>query len=227
MIAGSSMAPKQAEVRKPAPELVRDGLRASILAGEFEAGHQLRQDEVAEQFGTSRIPVREALRQLESEGLVVFHANKGAVVKGLSLEDVLEMLDIRIALETRALKLAIPNMAIEDLDAAQEILDRYDAASEPDAWGEMNWNFHWTLYAPCNRQKLLAMIEANYGHVNRFTRRQVSRAAGKARPQKEHHELLELCRQGKIEQAVELLERHIEQTQKSLQASGRHVEAAR
>lgn len=221
------MAPKQAPVRKPAPELVRDGLRASILAGEFEAGYQLRQDEVAEQFGTSRIPVREALRQLESEGLIVFHPNKGAVVKGLSLEDVLEMLDIRIALETRALKLAIPNMAVEDLDAAQEILDRYDAASEPDTWGEMNWNFHWTLYAPCNKSKLLSIIEANYGHVSRFTRRQVSRAAGKSRPQKEHHELLDLCREGKIEKAVDLLERHIEQTQKSLQATSRLTDPAR
>ncbi len=221
------MAPKQAPARKPAPELVRDGLRASILAGEFEAGYQLRQDEVAEQFGTSRIPVREALRQLESEGLIIFHANKGAVVKGLSLEDVLEMLDIRIGLETRALKLAIPNMAIEDLEVAQEILDRYDAASDPEAWGEMNWNFHWTLYAPCSRPKLLAMIEANYGHVSRFIRRQVSRAAGKVRPQKEHHELLDLCRQGKIDEAVDLLERHIEQTQKSLQASSRRMEAGR
>lgn len=221
------MAPKQISTRRPAPDLVRDGLRASILAGAFEAGHQLRQDEVAEQFGTSRIPVREALRQLESEGLVIFHPNKGAVVKGLSLEDVLEMLDIRVALETRALKLAITNMAVEDLDTAQEILDRYDETSDPESWGEMNWRFHWTLYAPCNKPKLLAMIEANYGHVNRFTRAQVSLATGKARPQKEHHELLELCREGKVQQAVDLLERHIEQTQKSVRASSRRMEAVR
>ncbi|NTG32083.1 GntR family transcriptional regulator, partial [Agrobacterium rhizogenes] len=109
------MAVKGNEVRKSAPELVRDGLREAILTGAYEEGQQLRQDELAEQFGTSRIPVREALRQLEGEGLVELHANKGAVVKGSSVEDVLEMLDIRIALECRALKLAIPNMAAEDL----------------------------------------------------------------------------------------------------------------
>lgn len=198
--------------------MVRDGLRAAILAGKLGAGQALRQDEVAEQFGTSRIPVREALRQLESEGLVVFHANKGVTVRSLSLDDALEMLDIRVALETRALKLAIPNMAAEDLDAGQQILDRYEKASDPKAWSEMNRTFHWTLYAPCNRPKLLAMIEANYGHVSRFTRTQVSKAAGKTRPQREHHELLKLCRQGKTEQAVELLEKHIEETQKSLRA---------
>ncbi len=209
--------------RKSAPELVRDGLREAILSGAFEPGHQLRQDEVAEQFGTSRIPVREALRQLESEGLVTFHPNRGVVVKGISLDDVLEMLDIRIALECRALALAIPNMAIEDLDAAQEILDEYEKNADPSRWGEMNWRYHWTLYLPCNRPKLLAMIEANYGHVSRFTRMQVSLATGKDRPQQEHRKLLELCREGQVDEAVELLEKHIEQTQKSLRAATRRV----
>lgn len=217
------MATKQAALKRPAPDMVRDGLRASILSGKLEPGHQLRQDEVAAQFGTSRIPVREALRQLESEGLVVFAPNKGVTVRGLSLEDVLEMLDIRVALETQALKLAIPHMAAEDLDAAQNILDRYEKASDARAWSEMNWRFHWTLYAPCNRPRLLTMIEANYSHVSRFTRTQVSRAAGKTRPQREHRDLLKLCRQGKIEAAVDLLERHIEETQKSLQATARHA----
>lgn len=221
------MSTKQAAIKKPAPDVVRDGLRASILSGKLEPGRQLRQDEVAEQFGTSRIPVREALRQLESEGLVIFNPNKGVTVRGLSLEDVLEMLDIRVALETRALKLAVPNMAAEDLEAGQEILDRYEKASDPKAWGEMNWRFHWTLYAPCNRPKLLAMIEANYGHVSRFTRTQVSRAAGKTRPQKEHYELLKLCRQGRAKEAVDLLERHIEETQKSMRAAARRADAGR
>jgi DNA-binding GntR family transcriptional regulator len=212
---------------KPAPDVVRDGLREAILAGEFEAGAPLRQDEIAERFGTSRIPVREALRRLESEGLVSFLQNKGVVVKGLSVEDVLEMLEIRVALECRALKLAVPNMAFEDFEAAEKILAAYDKSTDQAAWGDLNWQFHWTLYVPCQRSKLLDMIETNYGHVNRYTRRQVSMATGKAKPQHDHVELLELCRQGKIVAAVALLERHIEQTQKSLRASMRKVEAAR
>ncbi|MGR9459403.1 GntR family transcriptional regulator (plasmid) [Rhizobium leguminosarum] len=210
------------ETRRSAPEVVRDGLREAILAGKYTEGQQLRQDELAEHFGTSRIPVREALRQLESEGLIELHANKGAIVKGISIEDVLELLDIRIALECRALKLAIPNMAIEDLEVAEQILAAYDEASDPATWGEMNWRFHWTLYSPCSRPKLLSMIEANYGHVNRFTRRQVSMATGKARPQQDHVELLGLCRNGEEERAVALLEKHIERTQKSLRAAARH-----
>jgi DNA-binding GntR family transcriptional regulator len=65
------------------------------------------------------------------------------------------------------------------------------------------------------------MIEANYGHVSRFTRRQVSLATGKAKPQQEHNTLLRLCRDGEINNAVVLLEKHIEQTQKSLRSSMR------
>ena len=205
--------------RKPAPELVRDGLRAAIIAGDYEEGTALRQEEIADRFGTSRIPVREALRLLESEGLVIFQPNKSVIVRGLSLEDVIEMLEIRIALECRALKLAIPNMAIEDFETAAEILKEYDESQDQAAWGEMNWRFHWALYVPCHRPKLLAMIEANYGHVSRYTRRQVSSATDKANPQQDHVKLLELCREGNVEDAVALLEKHIEQTQRSLRAN--------
>lgn len=212
---------------KPAPDVVRDGLRAAIIAGDFEEGSPLRQDEIAEMFGTSRIPVREALRQLDSEGLVSFERNKGFVVKGVSIDDVLEMLEIRIALECRALKLAIPNMAFEDFDAAEGILKSYDESKDQAAWGELNWQFHWTLYVPCQRPKLLDMIEANYGHVSRYIRRRVSQATGKAKPQDDHVQLLEHCRNGEIDAAVNLLERHIEQTQRSLRATMRRTEAAR
>ena len=214
------------DARKPASEVIRDGLRDSILGGVYEPGQQLRQDEIAQHYGTSRIPVREALRQLESEGFITFHPNKGAVVKGLSLDDVLDMMDVRIALECRALKLAIPHMATEDFDMAQEILDIYDAASDPGSWSEMNWRFHWALYSPCQSSKLLELIEANHGHINRFILAQVSMATGKAQPQKEHHELLKLCREGKTDAAVALLERHIEQTRKSLRAAARRKENA-
>lgn len=209
----------------PAPHVVRDGLRAAIFAGEYAAGTPLRQNEIAELYGTSRIPVREALRQLESEGLVSFERNKGVVVKGFSIEDVLEMLEIRIALECRALKLAVPNMALEDFEAAENILKAYEETDDQSAWGELNWQFHWTLYLPCQRPKLLDMIETNYGHVSRYTRRQVSAATGKSLPQNDHIQLLEFCRSGDAASAVNLLERHIEQTQKSLRASMRRMEA--
>jgi DNA-binding GntR family transcriptional regulator len=205
-----------------APDLVRDRVRKAILDGDFEPGTQLRQDELAERYGTSRSPVREALRQLEAEGLVTIHPNRGAAVSSISLDDVLEMLEIRIALECRALRLAVPNMVDVDLEAAADILKSYDAEPHPRKWGEMNWQFHKTLYAPCSRPKLIAMIEANYGHVGRFIRVQVSLAAGKERPQREHYAMLDACCRGDIDGAARLLEEHIIHTQKSLVAAARH-----
>ena len=202
-----------------APDIVREGLRRSILAGEIGGGAQLRQDELAERFGTSRIPVREALRQLEAEGLVTIQQNKGAVVASLSVEEVLELLDIRIALESRALSLAVPEMIESDLEAAGAILDSYDGEPDPSEWSEMNWRFHKTLYAPCHRPRLLAMIEANYGQIGRFLRVQVSKATGKDRPQTEHRRILEACRQGRKAEAVNLLEQHIANTQRMVRAS--------
>jgi len=212
----------QTMMKQSAPDVVRDGLRNAILNGALVQGTQLRQDQLAEQFGTSRIPVREALRQLESEGLVRIEPNRGAIVSSLSLADVLEMLDIRIALECYALRLAIPDMVEDDFELASQILQSYEGESDPDNWAQMNWRFHWTLYAPCQRPRLLSMIQANCEHVNRFVRTQVSRATGKERPQKEHYQLLDLCRQGKSDAATALLEAHIGQTKKSVQASQRH-----
>ena len=210
-----------AQPKLSAPDLVRDGLRRSIMDGDIPGGAQLRQDELAERFGTSRIPVREALRQLEAEGLVTIHPNRGAVVASLSLEEVLELLDIRVALECRALSLAIPEMVDSDFEDAQEILNSYDLEPEPSRWSEMNRKFHETLYAPCHRPRLLAMIEANYGQIGRFLRVQVSRVTGKEQPQTEHRKILLACRARKRAEAVALLEQHILNTQRLVRASMR------
>ena len=209
-----------------APTIVRDGLRQAILDGQYASGTQLRQDELAERFGTSRIPVREALRQLESEGLVTIETNKGATVTALSLPEVLELLDIRIALECRALRLAIPNMVDADFDAAEAIQQAYAASEDPSLWGDANWRFHSVLYTPCGRTKLLGMIESNYGHIGRFTRLHVSKAAGKERPLREHWDLLRHCRTGAVGKAVTLLEEHIAYSQKSLVAASRQPSPA-
>ena len=90
-------------------QIVRS-LREDILDGVLAPGLQIRQEALAERFGVSRVPVREA-SWLEAEGLVTTELHKGAFVSSRSLDEVEEMLDIRIALELRALKLAIPNLS--------------------------------------------------------------------------------------------------------------------
>jgi DNA-binding GntR family transcriptional regulator len=138
-----------------------------------------------------------------------------------SLEDVLELLDIRIGLETRALALAIPNMLEADFTTAEALLKAYDVERTAERWGELNWLFHKTLYAPCNRPSMLEMIDDNYGQVHRFVRLQVSLASGKRVPQRDHYDLLEACWVGDSTRATSLLKAHIMRTQDFLGAAAR------
>src|SRR5690606_13793900 len=166
-------------VMRPASLSITALLRADILAGRIAPGTRLRQDQLATRFGTSRIPVREALRQLEAEALVVNDRHRGARVAPLTLDETLQRMEIRSALETTALRLAVPAMSRLDFEEMERILDEYDASDDPAEWTRANWAFHTALYAPCGRPVLLGMLEANYAKVDRFVRLRLSQTSGK------------------------------------------------
>jgi len=201
---------------QPASAAIAATLRAEILSGGVEPGARLRQDELASRFGTSRIPVREALRQLQAETLVIHDAHRGARVAPLTLDDTLERMEIRIALECAALRLAVPAISDPDVALMERILDDYDRSETPQEWTTANWAFHTALYAPAARPTLLAMIQANYANVDRFLRLRLSEATGKDRPQREHRAILEACRNNDAARAVTLLEAHIARARRSL-----------
>lgn len=200
-----------------------DALRNEILSGLLKGGEQLRQDALAARFGVSKIPVREALSRLEAEGLVAFSRNRGATVVDLSPPEVLELFDIRIALECRAIFLAVPDMTESDFALMSEILERYDRASDPQEWSELNQAFHDALYAPCDRPRLLGLVHSNLKNISRFLRVLISSAVGKEQPIDEHRVLLEACRRGEAEAAATLLEKHILHTQKAFSAAMRRT----
>ncbi|MEM1288213.1 MAG: GntR family transcriptional regulator [Pseudomonadota bacterium] len=193
-------------------------LRAQIISGHFEAGAPLRQDEIAKQFGVSKIPVREALRRLEVDNLVVFERNKGAAVRGFSEAEILDLLDIRIALECRALELAIPNMIDGDFREMRALLEDYAQRTEVSEWSDMNQRFHHMLYEPSNNQRLLDMIEDLQQQLGRYLRLLVSTASGLERPNREHNAILEACERRDNGGAVALLRQHIEVTQREVAA---------
>jgi DNA-binding GntR family transcriptional regulator len=202
-------------------QTLADALRQEITDGRLTPGEALRQEELALRFGTSRIPVREALRTLQAEGLVNYSPNRGATVAMVSDTEIQEMLEVRLALECHALRFAVPNMADADIAHARRILEEYDAAPDPDAWSAMNWSFHWALYLPCDCRRLLDAIERNFKHFNSAARTRISALAGKDRPQREHYRLLTLVEKGRVEDAVTLLAEHIRDTQRSIRAKAR------
>jgi DNA-binding GntR family transcriptional regulator len=202
-------------------EAVLGELRKLILEGTLGVGQQLRQEDLARRFGVSRIPVREALGRLQAEGLVDHFANRGSVVAGRTVDDLLETLDIRIALETRALRLALPNYTPGDLKRAREILREYDQSEQPRRWSELNLEFHLALYRPCARPRLMKMIEDVSRGVSLHLRQYISHTVGRRDPQAEHKEILKACAAGDADLAASLVERHIEHTKSSVLAAAR------
>ena len=194
-------------------------LKIDILSGVLKGGEPLRQDEIAERHGVSKIPVREALRRLEAEGLVEFRPRCGATVKLISDGDVLEMLDIRIALECRALELAIPNMAESDLGLAQDVQHEYESSPHKERWSELNRRFHRCILDPCGNRQLLALIQEFEQRVGPLMRLRVTEAAGVERSVRQHAEILTFCRARNIDGAVRALRAHIEMTKREVAAS--------
>lgn len=189
-----------------------EALRERILRGAFPEGEPLRQDAIAEELGVSRIPVREALRQLEAEGLVTFHPHRGAVVTTLSLDEITELFELRADIESDLLRRSIPLMAAADHRRATAILDAYDEAlraGEVAAWGELNWQFHSALYAPSNRQFTLAIVSKLHQHSDRYLRMQLSRTHGESRARTEHRAILAAARKRDAVKAPALMRAHI------------------
>lgn len=203
---------------------IHEQLRAEILRGDLSVGTPLRQDALAERFDASRIPVREALRQLEAEGLIVHRLNKGAVVAGMSVAEICEILDIRVVLECYAARLAVPNMVERDFEAMEKILDAYSASDSLTEWAEYNRRFHLALSAPANNRRLRRLIEEFCLNTDRYTHVEMSKATGKEGPQADHYRMLEAARRRDADSVVAMLEEHILETKRELLAVARAQE---
>ena len=184
-------------------------LREDIVTGVLEAGCVLRQERLAEAFATSRMPVRDALRVLEGEGLIHLAPNRGAIVAALNAEEFRETYEMRGALETLALRLAIPDLTERQLDHAEAIHGKAQKA-DMIAFGALNKAFHMVLYAPSGRTRLLAQISALNDVADRYLRVAAAHLDYTARSHEEHGRLLESCRRRDAAAAQAILRSHIE-----------------
>jgi DNA-binding GntR family transcriptional regulator len=218
--------------RHSIPEALTESLRERILDGEFREGDALVQELIAQEYETSRMPVREALRQLEAAGLVIMRLHRGAVVTGLPTEQIAELFDLREMLECDALRRSIPHLSAEHLAKASEIerdLERAYRTEDVALWGRLNWEFHRTLYSAGNRVKTLGILEGINLQVDRYIRLHLSLTRAMGQAEKEHRELLRLCSQHDVRAAVLHLRHHITSTGRTLIAAikrSRRAEAA-
>lgn len=190
-----------------------DELRRRILAGTFTAGMPLRQDALAAELGISRIPIREALVQLEAEGLVTILPHRGAVVSALSADEIAELFELRALIEPTLLRHSAPHLTTADYAELRAMLTEFSAelrAQHVARWGELNTRFHLLLYRHAGRGRMRAMAESLLRGSDLHTRLQLQYTGGQERAEHEHAELVRLCEAGKVAEACELLRTHIE-----------------
>ena len=191
------------------PHLIAEALRNAILQGRYKANQPLRQDHIAEELGISKIPLREALVQLKAEGLVSFMPNRGAVVTELSAKEVDEIFTMRIALETKALERAIPNLLPADFIRAKSVLEILQKEEDRTQWSELNWEFHATLYQASQMPRLLSTIQTLHNNVTRYLIIYLDRLSAQDISQKEHLAIFNACQKQDIDAAIKQLSTHL------------------
>jgi DNA-binding GntR family transcriptional regulator len=160
-------------------------------------------------FGVSQMVVREAFKQLVTEGFLKAEPRRGVSVAHLTADEAREMTELRSLIEAKALEWAIPQMSKADLEAAARILAELDKARATDRIISLNARFHEALYAPAQKERTLAMIvnlRMNFERYLRFTWEETHHLD---QSQKEHREILDFCIVRDTERACALLKRHI------------------
>jgi DNA-binding GntR family transcriptional regulator len=197
-----------------APYYIANILREAIFRGILAEGEALYQSQLAERLSVSPIPLREALRLLETEGLVDFRGRRGAVVKGLSAEGVQEIYEMMISLETGLLRIAFPSITPEVIEALGRLLDEMDALSDCEALRARNSEFHDSICRPANRPLTLDRIAVLRRQVDRRIRVHMESILGHSREQ--HYRIFDAIRAKDLTEAVTALTCHLQSVSENL-----------
>jgi DNA-binding GntR family transcriptional regulator len=202
----------------PASQRVADYLREAILGGDIGPGQRVRQAMVAERFGASRLPVREALRMLEAEGLIENEANKGARVPLLNSREVDVIYQMRERLEPLALSQSIPHLTAGDIRSLEQIQDSIEINSDVRGFLQLDREFHLLTYSGCHFDQLTSMVTRLWNSTQHYRRAFVSRS-GPGRMwviNSEHRLLLDAIQRHDTTDADRYLSGHIRRTRVEL-----------
>jgi DNA-binding GntR family transcriptional regulator len=198
---------------------IADSLRVAILEGSYLPGERIRQEDVAARSGVSRIPVREALRMLDSEGLVTLVANSGAWVTRLTLSECVETYLIRERLEPLLLRTSLPNLAGAAVDRLGQLVEEMAAGSGLDAFMRADREFHLSSYAGAASTEMWQIIHRMWNTTQHYRREFTRRAAedGLSATHLEHRLLLDCIRRQDPDDAERVLTMHIRRTRLELE----------
>ena len=198
---------------KPLRDVVFENLRTAILEGNLKAGQRLMEVQLAEQLGVSRTPIREAIRKLELEGLVVMLPRKGAYVANMSFKDLIDVLEIRSSLEGLAASLAAERLREEDIAELERVAKEFETSvreADIDNVLKKDVEFHEKIFLMANNKKLYQLITSLWEQVHRFRVTYVSNYDASLSLVDEHNRILEAIKSGDCELAKKYATEHIE-----------------
>jgi DNA-binding GntR family transcriptional regulator len=201
------------QFRRPptAQEAVLAELRRSILEGELAPGAQILQDRIAESLGVSRVPVREALKMLEGEGLVSYAPHRGYFVTELDAAELTEVYEIRALLEAEAVRRALPFMGEEDYERMQEAVADMEAAEERGeivALTAANRRFHFAMIEPCGMPRLTRIIRQLWDSTDPYRSVYYGDERSRKLVHTEHRAIFEAVRKHDADELVRCLDAH-------------------
>lgn len=195
---------------RTAEEMVAAVIRSAIVSGVFVPGERLRQDRLAGLLEVSRMPIRSALRQLESEGLVELHAHRGATVRALSETEISDLYELRIMVETFALRRAVAAVDDAQLAELEEAATGLESPIGMTSWFEARQDFYRALYSIGNTPRVVSTIMQFRAEVGRYTSDLVDMKSAT------HRELLDRVRSKDPDLAASWLEAHLRQVAQEL-----------
>jgi DNA-binding GntR family transcriptional regulator len=211
--------PRQNAVRgDSAATVVFEALRRAIVEGQLADGLPLRQDDLARQFRTSRIPVREAISRLEEQGLAKSQRFKGAVVAGLSAAELSEIYDFRALVEPEVMRRAVTQLTPGLLDDAESYFDKMESTSDMRDWAELNRTFHAKLYEPSGLTYHLDALQRAMDKVHRYLAIDFLGREAISKSNADHRMICQACRAGDADRAAELTRSHVRAASAALQA---------
>jgi DNA-binding GntR family transcriptional regulator len=194
------------------PAALASALRERIINGDLPAGTKIDQRAVAAEFQVSRMPVREALHQLDAEGFVTLLPHRGAVVSELSPSQIEEIYEMRSVLEGLASALSVKRLVDADLDRLRELLSALCRAEDVREWAEFNAEFHNILASRCNRPRLLEQIQLLRRQCTPYVRLYVRHLHQDVQADREHSEILEAAQARDPYRIEQLVRQHLMNT---------------
>jgi DNA-binding GntR family transcriptional regulator len=190
-------------------------LRQSLDRGRWASGFPLRQEEIAAEFGVSRVPVREALFQLQAEGLVEMVPNKGMYVRTVSADDLRELFRLRWLVESDVLAEAVPFHDAASLNRVETVQAALDKAHAVADWMAGDREFHEALYAPARRPESMVIVRRLRFLVDRFYFGRMKPSTRAQGWHEEHHALIRAVRRRDAKAAAKVLQAHLAETERS------------